>query len=393
MRIFASLALVVAAIAVTLALTLSSTAAARRVTKGFTIGVMADGPVLDPGVSLHDQLHSMLAAGVESLRVQVSWATAQPYRSEAQVPVSQRASFHDVHGTPTDFAQLDRIVGPAAALGISVLPVVEYAPGWDALKPGDLGSAPRSTAPFAAFVSALARRYGPHGAYWSSHPGISPVPIRMWQIWNEPNFSSYWSVQPFAPSYVRLLGAARTALRAVDPGARVVLGGLPNFSWQYLAQIYRVPGASRTFDIVAVHPYTAHPRGVIEILQKVRAVMDRFGDRAKPMLATEVSWPASAGRAPDQFGFGTTPAGQAQRLDQVMPLLADNRSALGLLGFYWYTWMGDEGPRSSYAFDYAGLLSYVAGRISAKPVLGVFARRALEIEGCRRKATLAGVCG
>ena len=353
----------------------SNSPARRPVTAGFTVGSMADGPLFAGGVNISRQLGSMVASGVESLRVSVDWSTAQPTQAG-----------------PIDFSQLDRIVGPAAAHDLSVLPVVEYAPRWDALQPGNRASATRSPVPYAAFMAALARRYGPHGTYWSAHPQYPPKPIRMWQIWNEPNFSSYWSEQPFAPSYVRLVGAARSALRAVDPGAEVVLAGLPNFSWQYLAQIYRVPGARSLFDLVAVHPYTAQARGVITILSRVRAVMNRFGDRAKPMLATEVSWPSSDGRASDQFGIGTNEAGQASRLREVMPLLAQDRAKLGLAGFYWYTWMGDEGPTATYAFDYAGLLRYVSGQISAKPALAVFQRGALAIEGCARKAGSAGTC-
>jgi hypothetical protein len=202
-------------------------------------------------------------------------------------------------------------------------------------------------------------------------------------------------VQPFGPSYVKLLATAHAALKAADPNAKVVLAGLADFSWEYLAQIYAVPGARRLFDVVAIHPYTARPQGVITILQRGRAVMDEHGDASKPILATEVTWNSSLGKAPPQFGIGTTEAGQAQLLDQLMPLLARDRAKLGLMGFYWYTWVGDERPSASpYAgFDYAGLLKYVHGTIKAKPALAVYKRWALAIEGCRSKPTAASMCG
>jgi hypothetical protein len=372
--------------------TSTTTTSKRRLPEGF-VGAMVDGPVFAKGVNLDDQLAFIVATGVESLRVAVNWSAAQPYQSFSQVPPNQRSEFQDEGGVPTHFSELDRIVGPAAAHGLSVLPVVESAPRWDAQHPGSIASAPKSPAAYAAFLVALVRRYGPHGTFWGAHTSIRPVPIRMWQIWNEPNFVSYWSERPFAPSYVALLRASHAALLSADPGAKLVLAGLPDFSWKYLAQIYSVPGARQTFDIVAVHPYTAHAVGIPVILGKVRAVMDQFGDSAKPILATEISWPSSQGKAPQQFGIGTTEALQAQRLDQVLPLLAADRSKLGLIGFYWYTWMGDEGPRAfPYAFDYAGLLKYVGGQISAKPAFEVFRRGALAIESCRRKGTLASSC-
>ena len=154
-----------------------------------------------------------------------------------------------------------------------------------------------------------------------------------------------------------------------------------------------MPSAAAARTVVAVHPYTARPSGVIVILSRVRAVMDRNGDARTPMLATEITWPSSQGKAPAQFGVSVTEAQQAQRLDALMPMLIRNRARLRLSGFYWYTWMGDETPRPApYAFDYAGLLKYVHGVIAPKPVLGVFARWALAIEQCRRKRATALVC-
>ncbi len=371
----------------------TTAASAKRSLPGGIIGVMLDGPALAGGVDLDRQLDLAVASGVESLRLSVDWSAAQPYRSFAAVPAAQRAQFANVGGVPTRFGALDRVVGAAAARGLTVLPVVQRTPSWDAQHPQNPASSPRAPAPYAAFLAALVHRYGPRGTFWATHPSLSATPIRMWQIWNEPNFSSYWSEQPFASGYVQLLRAAHAAIKAVDPGAKVVLAGFADVSWQYLGQVYRVPGSRGLFDVVAIHPYTARPAGVIEILTRVRAVMNRFGDARKPLLATEITWPSSEGKAPPQFGVSTTEAQQAQRLQQLLPLLSADRARLGLIGFYWYTWMGDEGPRASpYAFDYAGLLKYASGVISAKPALAVFTRWALGTEHCRRKAATALAC-
>jgi hypothetical protein len=344
--------------------------------------------VFAPTVNLGQQVRRAVASGAESVRVAVDWPVVQPYRAMSEVPASLRSRFVDVGGVPTNFGSLDRLVAAAAAHRLSVLPVVEYTPSWNALHPGNPASPPRSEAAYAALLTALVKRYGPQGSFWSAHRALARDPIRMWQIWNEPHFTSYWSDQPFAPSYVRLLAAAHAALKAADPGAKVVLAGLADFSWRYLADIYRVPGARRLFDIVAVHPYTAQPQGVITILRRVRAVMDRYGDSTKPLLATEITWPSSEGKAPPQFGVSTTEGQQALRLAQVMPMLAANRSKLGLMGFYWYTWMGNESPtKRPYGFDYAGLLKYVSGAVMAKPALAAFTHGALSLEGCTGKAT------
>ena len=220
-----------------------STAPQTTPVSGQLIGVTFDGPVFAPTVNLGQQVRRAVASGAESVRVAVDWPVVQPYRAMSEVPASLRSRFVDVGGVPTNFGSLDRLVAAAAAHRLSVLPVVEYTPSWNALHPGNPASPPRSEAAYAVLLTALVKRYGPQGSFWSAHPALARDPIRMWQIWNEPHFTSYWSDQPFASSYVRLLAAAHAALKAADPGAKVVLAGLADFSWRYLADIYRVPGA------------------------------------------------------------------------------------------------------------------------------------------------------
>jgi hypothetical protein len=366
--------------------------ASARVPKGF-VGMMADGPIFGSHVNLAHQLDVMVASGVESLRVTFNWAGAQPFATFAGVPVAQRSSFQDVGGVPTQWSAIDNVVRLAAERGLTVLPVVIYAPAWDAVPPASAGSPPAATAPYADFMTALVDRYGPRGTFWTDNPQIPKDPIRMWQIWNEPNLIAYWSAQPSVEGYVKLLSAAHAAVKAADPGAKVVLAGLTNYSWEYLAQIYKVPGVRKLFDIAAVHPYTAMPQGVIEIIGLNRRVMNRNGDAHKPILVTETGWPSSLGKVPanQDYGFATTEAGQARDIAALLPLLAAARRRLDLLGFYLYTWIGHEYP-GAYTFNYSGLFSFEFNRVLATPAYGAFRRGALALEGCRKKGTLATVC-
>jgi hypothetical protein len=216
----------------------------------------------------------------------------------------------------------------------------------------------------------------------------------MWQVWNEPNTTTFWNQHPFAPSYVALLRAAHDAIKAADPGAEVVLAGLPNDSWDALDTIYAIPGASQLFDVVDLHPYTQAPGGVILILARVRQTMAAYGDAQKPMLAGEISWPSALGQPssnPFGYDFITTEAGQASNLSAVVPMLANDRGALGLLGFYYYNWASAE-PPGGFAFDFSGLFRYVSGTLVAKPAFNAFTLAALAIEGCSQKAGVATRC-
>jgi hypothetical protein len=218
-------------------------------------------------------------------------------------------------------------------------------------------------------LTALVRRYGPAGSLWAERPVLPRVPIRDWQIWNEPNLTRYWTSQPFAKPYVKLLRASRRALRAADPGSRTILAGLPNESWIALRKVYKAGGRG-TFDAVALHPYTGRPRNVIKLIEFARREMRRFHDGRKPVWLTELSWPASQGKTEGAPGFVTTEKGQAARLKLALSLLAKARKRLKIQRVVWYTWLSREGSRNS--FDWSGLRRERGGRLLSARSLSVF---------------------
>jgi hypothetical protein len=342
------------------ALLLAAPAQARSVPRGW-LGVQADGPLTEAGNPFASEWSLMAASGAESVRAAFDWRAAQP-----------------AAGGPIDFTPMDAVVAAAAARGLPVLPVVHRTPRWAAARPRDgAASAPRGTAAYTRFLTALVARYGPRGSLWAQHPGLRRVPIRDWQIWNEPNLTRYWTSQPFARPYVKLLGASRRALRAADPGSRTILAGLPNESWIALRSIYRAGGRG-TFDIVALHPYTGRPRNVIRLVEFARREMRRFHDGRRPVWLTELSWPASQGKTGGVQGFITTERGQADRLRLALSLLARGRKRLRIGRVVWYTWLSREGSRD--AFNWSGLRRQRGRRIVSARSLAVFRRAAKRLE-------------
>jgi polysaccharide biosynthesis protein PslG len=374
---------VAVALALALALTATASAASRgatvpKVPSGF-VGVNVDGPLASGATgqpSLPKAMSTMVSSGVESIRVAFNWAAAQP-----------------TAGGPYDFSATDTIVAGAARDGMTVLPVVLYTPSWDARSnpPGTL-AIPRDDGPYAAYLTALVKRYGPRGTFWSANPGLPKRPIREWQVWNEPNFTYYWPTRPFAPSYVALLRAAHTAVHKADPGAKIVLAGMPNDAWEYLQKIYNVRGAAGAFDVASVHPYTLKPSNVIVFLQKMRQVMKRNGDARKPLVVTEMGWNSSIGHRPsDTDCCQSTAARQAAKVKQVLPMLAANRAALRLQAFYYYTW-ASHGVNGGPSDNWAGIFQVSGSKLVAKPVFSVFKSGVLALERCKRIGKLAGSC-
>jgi hypothetical protein len=346
-------------------------AARREVPRGW-LGVVVDGPLHDPRFATDGEWDRLAGSGPEAVRAAFYWHQIEP-----------------AHGA-SDFSAPDAIVLAAARRGLTTLPVVHGTPAWAALNPGDAGSPPRDPADFERLLTTLVARYGPAGSLWAEHPEVPRLPIREWQIWNEPNITRYWNVAPFAAPYARLLRAADRALKAADPGSRTILAGLPNRSWEALEAIYDA-GARGAFDAVALHPYTGKPENVVRIVRIARRVMRRHGDARLPVSVTELSWPASLGHARQYGSFTTTDRGQAQRLEAGLKLLAKQRRALRIERVYWYTWLSSEGSTGS-GFDWSGLRRLHEGRLRDAPSLATFRRAARRLQGCAKRPGDARRC-
>jgi hypothetical protein len=374
----------------TLALLLGSqseTEAPRRTVPFGFFGTVfnVSAPISDP--MLDRQFLLMARSGVESVRVPVPWAALERARGVY------------------DWTASDRLVAAAARHRIQILANVLRTPAWASERPkaADPGIwPPRDPAWFAAFMRQLAQRYGPRGTFWERNRSVPRVPVRWWQIWNEPMGLVHWAKRPWPPSFTRLLSAAYTAVHRADRGARVVAGSLATFgrytSWDGARDLYRA-GARPSFDVISVHPFTngsipvaQSVDRVIATVRRVRQVMRRRGDARKPIILTEVSWPAALGRVPRDrlLGLETTSRGQEQRLRAAYARLARERRTLRIAQVYWFTWASEydaNSPASDVAYRFSGLTRVANGVFAPLPILRAYSSVAAKYEGCRKGPT------
>ena len=362
--------------AVLVALLLPVTAAAkRRVPFGF-FGMSWDSTAKRaPARARATEWRVMAHSGVESVRASFDWGAAQPSSAGA---ISYRV--------------IDGIVTEAARRGLPVMPVVEHAPRWAKHYPDRPNSPPNGVEDYVNFLTLLVDRYGPLGDFWDEHPELPRLPVDEWQIWNEPELSRGWNVPAGASDawpggYVRLLEAAYKTINVEEPGARIVMGGLANDSWNKLAQLYRA-GGRPWFDVAAFHLYSRRGRNILRATKLVRRVMRHHGDRRKPLFATEVGCPAARGRRAYN-PLATTDRGMARCAADIYRTLARKRRPrrLRLGRVYWFTWGTNyQGPS---LFDYSGLRAWVPQRhrFRSKPALRAFARVARRYEGCVKGRT------
>ncbi len=165
-------------------------------------------------------------------------------------------------GVPTSFGATDEAMTLAASHGLTVLPIVIYTPAGRSGRIPPPTSVCRSQTPSTRTTSSSSS--GATARTARSGPSTRTCPISR----SGPGRSGTSRTRAPAGRSSRSRGrtwrwsAPRArAIRRADPRAKIVLAGMPNYSWRDLEKIYRVPGARRLFDVVAIHPYTASPAG------------------------------------------------------------------------------------------------------------------------------------
>ena len=336
--------MVAAAVAAVLSALALPGAATAQVPAGF-FGVVPQGPVSEADLD-------RMEGTVETLRVPVEWFAVEARRGVA------------------DFAALDRLLGATAERGIRVLPVVSGTPAWLRPSPALPPLGATGLRAYAGFLRALVRRYGAGGRFWDGR--AVRLPVRAWQVWNEPNFPAFWRPKPSPWGYAKLLRVAAAAIRGADPKARVVLAGVAPIvgsmkPWTFLRRLYAVPGVSRWFDVAAVHPYSVTLRGTVAQIILARRAMVAAGDARTPLVVGELAV-ASRGSEPTSFVRGE--AEQAAYLAAAFDLLTRGRGRWRLAGLYWYGWQDSDRADAFCAFCEGSGLMRLDG--TAKPAWAAY---------------------
>ncbi len=213
-----------------------------------TLGFSGDQVLTDPAV---DSLwiSRAVAEGAGIVRVDIKWSDVAPSAPPPGFDAANPAS------PDYDWAPVDAAVRDLHAHGLAVLLNIYSAPSW-AEGPHMPSSEPPGTwrpnaADYAAFATAVARRYDGHFPD-PLQPGVNLPRVRDWQAWNEPNLDEYLSpqwtrsgrhwVDTSPVIYRRLLNAFYAAVKRVSPSNFVISAGTsPYGDWPG----FRGPGKER----------------------------------------------------------------------------------------------------------------------------------------------------
>jgi hypothetical protein len=296
-----------------------------------------------------EQFARLHRGGVDSIRVPLQWSGLQSTKDG-----------------PINWGGVDATIENAALNGVEVLPFFSGAPKWavplapvpnagTAKAPAHLPASGAAAGAWSRFLRAAVERYGPAGDFWAEHPAVPERPVRIWQIWNEENFD-FFVARPNPAEYGQLVKVSYSAIKGVDSGAQLVLGGMfakpkggqrktgnhtaPNyFASYFLEQMYkRTPGIKTKFSGVALHPYTNKYQELTPEIEEFRGALKASGDAAKGLWITELGWssqPPPANRLENVFAKGV--AGQNTQLKGAFSLLSKMQAKWRLQRVYWFS--------------------------------------------------------
>jgi hypothetical protein len=246
-----------------------------------------------------------------------------------------------------DWTATDQVMANIASAGLEPLVTVFGTPDIYEKNPTDPPTTSEDTLDaWSDFLIAAAKRYGEDGEFWKAFSEINtadpPRPIHDWEIWNEPNSSTFWTPTPDPDAYAELIERSSKALKKVDPQAQVMSAGMfatPQsdgaiVSYDFLAQLFAQDGVDDAVDIVGVHPYGPTAGSVTSQVDDTRKALDKAGSDTG-LWVTEIGW----GSDPDiKSDLSKDPEQQASLLSESFRSLYDSREETGVQGVVWYTW-------------------------------------------------------
>src|SRR5256714_7747481 len=225
-------------------------------------------------------LSAVRAAGITQARSDAFWMWAEPN------PPSQ-----GVHAY--QWSWLDAEAGALGTHGLRWRPILDYSALWAASDQSDYHSPPTSNDDYAAYAGAFAARYGRGGSFWSQHSDLTPLPVTVYEIWNEPDNAGFWRPAADPAAYADMYLKARAAIHEVDPDATVLVGGIAGDAGFVDAMYAARPELRGNVDAVGWHAYAPNVEGMVRGVRALRQKLDALGETQVSIHLTELGWPTS----------------------------------------------------------------------------------------------------
>jgi len=233
--------------------------------------------------SLKKVVSLMKKAGVGWVRMDFLWQDIEPRQAEF------------------NFAKYDYIVELLTKNNIKILGLLNYSTEW-ASSCRAWNCPPLDNKLFVNYAVTVVSRYKDK--------------VKHWEVWNEPDSSTYWTAQDGLKGYCVLLKDTYTALKKIDSECKILNGGLANG----IASVNKLydNGAKDYFDILNIHIFESPiHQGAIDRIKAypllAYKVMSRNGDASKKIWITEIGSPGvKTGLETGNWWLGENPDEQEQ---------------------------------------------------------------------------------
>ncbi len=201
----------------------------------------------------------------------------------------------------------------------------------------------RYRASFAKFVRKIVERYGAGGKFFDRYGDDYPKakPVRLLEIWNEPNLKKKWSTKDpkdFGRFMVQVSESVRDA-NNWNRRIKVIHGGLAGlYAERWLRGLYPLRRFNQVVDGIGLHTYAESAAAALRIVAGTRKRM-RAGRHRAPIYVTEHAW-ATCPEPSRTYRRGkctTVPLQAAKLRDYVELLRARKQRRLGVSMMLWYT--------------------------------------------------------
>jgi len=285
-----------------------------------------------------------------------------------------------VHPEPgfEEWAAYDKVFTLAAERNISILPLIygkaestySSANEHRFLTEAEYGQG----SPWETWINEVVERYGINGVFWEKHPALPYKPVKVWEVWNEPNLKPNnpllckkekekeiceEKVQP--ENYARFLKQTNLLIQKAQnkrgAGAEVLLGGLYSRGGmsvpEFLEKVHNVPESGNSFSGLSLHPYSFRdgPPVVTIYVNSARSNLTYFFGAGKSLWVTELGWNRTPWEDPNHPGVSEDQ--QAEFLSTSFNWLRNESANLNLQYVAWFDYRDISG--SSWDF-HAGLL-------------------------------------
>lgn len=174
--------------------------------------------------------------------------------------------------------------------------------------------------------------------------------IQFWEIHNEPDIPENWDInyrvdsnqvqyEASVSNFLKLMQVSYETIHANSKDTQVIFGGLSEFrAERYIDSMIKLD-AYRYMDIMAFHPYSGDPEGILDRLKMLYAKMaTQPGFAEKPVWVTEIGFHSEVKWAGTNAGYVSTEQQKAANLVQTVQLLHANDVQIT----FWYDLHEDD---------------------------------------------------